>query len=186
MNTRELGRDNGPQYDLKPENTEYIEAGPITFAVEYRFLYHEDPHGQLSGVLFDQGICIHVFEGETLPEQERLRFDCLQISPHYHYDMQGRDEHVYIDTAAEGDPLRWALERIRTRLTAMLVRSGAVELARKLDQKEIDSMLPKLAAWADVLTERACTNWRGTVNLIGAKAAGEMIRAKSTHEAPPD
>ena len=91
--------------------------------------------------------------------------------------MQGRDEHVYIDTAAEGDPLRWALERIRTRLTAMLVRSGAVELARKLDQKEIDSAWPKLAGWADALKERACTNWRGAVNLIGAEAAGEMERS---------
>ena len=128
-------------------------------------------------MLFDQGICIHVFEGEALPEQERLRFDCLQISPHYHYDMQGKDDHVYIDKAAEGDPLRWALERIRTRLTAMLVRSGAVELARKLDQKEVDSAWPKLAGWADALKERACTNWRGTVNLIGAKAAGEMERS---------
>ena len=57
MEARELLRDSGSQYDLKPENTEYIQAGPITFAVEYRFLYHEDPHGQLTDVLFDQGIC---------------------------------------------------------------------------------------------------------------------------------
>ena len=174
MSTPEMPRDNESQYELTTENTEYIKAGPITFAVEYRFLYQEAPDGQLTDVLMDQGICIHVFDGEANPAHERLRFDCLQISPHYHYEMQGTDEHVWIDTAADGEPLQWTLERIRTRLPAMLVRSGAVELARELDQNEIDSALPKLAAWADSLRERACANWRGTVNLIGAKAAREM------------
>jgi len=159
----------GAQFYMDPENTEFVEAGPVTIGVEYRFLYHWGKDGTPTDVVMDQGVCLHVFEGGTKPEDERLRFDCLEIGPHYHYDVQGTDEHVYIDRAADGDPLRWVLERLRTRLPAMLVRSGNIDLARKIDQRELDSAISKVAALADALKEIAITNFQGKVHLVGAK-----------------
>ena len=56
---------------------EYIEAGAVTFGLEYRTGV---------GAMNDEGICIHVYgndlEGD---DKELLRFDCFRIGPHYHY-----------------------------------------------------------------------------------------------------
>jgi hypothetical protein len=53
------------------------------------------------------------------------------LAPHYHYAWSTDDQYVALDTTAEGDPLHWTLDRLRTRLPAMLIRAGAGELARR-------------------------------------------------------
>ena len=53
--------------------------------------------------------------------------------------------HLHIDPVADGDPLAWALERIRTRLPQMLARAGAAELAARVDAREIERVLPRVA-----------------------------------------
>jgi hypothetical protein len=62
---------------------------------------------------------------------------------------------VPLDTAAEGEPLQWTLARLQTRLPAMLLRAGEPDLARALDQRDIDTALQKIAAWADALQAQA-------------------------------
>ena len=56
--------------------TEFISAGPLTFGIEYRFLTRAEP---------EEGVCVHVFEGKPERLSERLRFDCFDEDPHYHY-----------------------------------------------------------------------------------------------------
>jgi len=66
---------------------------------------------------------------------------------------------VRLDTAAEGDPLQWTLARLQTRLPAMLLRAGEPDLARTLDQRDIDAALSKVAGWADTLQAQARQQW---------------------------
>ena len=132
-----------PRNYADPAKTTYIPAGPLTFGIEYRHLQT------------DQGICIHVFGDLNGTQEEFLRFDCFERAPHYHYAWSTDDQYVALDTTAEGDPLRWTLDRLRTRLPAMLIRAGAGELARTLDQRDIDAALPTIRGWAESLQTQA-------------------------------
>ena len=128
-----------PRNYADPAKTTYIHAGPLTFGIEYRRLQT------------DQGICIHVFGDLNGNQEEFLRFDCFERAPHYHYAWSTDDQYVALDTTAEGDPLQWTLERLGTRLPAMLIRAGAGELARTLDQRDINAALPTIQGWAESL-----------------------------------
>jgi hypothetical protein len=122
-----------------PAKTVYIPAGALKFGIEYRHLQG------------DQGICIHVFGEVHGQEEEVLRFDCFQRAPHYHYAWSTNDQYVPLDMVADGDPWQWTLERLRTRLPAMLIRAGAPDLAQTLDQRDIDAAMPKIIGWAETL-----------------------------------
>ena len=105
-------------------------------------------------VTFTSGAPDDVFGDLNGKEEEFLRFDCFERTPHYHYAWSTDDEYVALDTTAEGDPLQWTLERLRTRLPAMLIRAGAGELTRTLDQRDIDAALPTIQGWAESLQSR--------------------------------
>jgi len=128
-----------PRNYADPVKTVYIPSGALKFGIEYRHLQG------------DQGICIHVFGEVNGREEEVLRFDCFQRAPHYHYAWSTNDQYVTLDTTADGDPFQWTVERLRTRLPAMLIRAGASDLARTLDQRDIDAAIPKLIGWAEAL-----------------------------------
>jgi hypothetical protein len=55
------------------------------------------------------------------------------------------NEMLHLDPIADGDPLAWALERIRTRLPQMLARAGAADVAARLDPAELERALPRIA-----------------------------------------
>src|SRR5262249_47081166 len=76
-----------------------------------------------------------------------LRFDCFQEDPHYHYvSWSARsNEMLHMDPVADGDPLAWALERLRTRLPQMLERAGAAEAAARVDLRRVDALPPRVA-----------------------------------------
>jgi hypothetical protein len=150
------------RYELMPippveEHTELFDAGVVSFGVEYRLLTDaiaaasaiEVAGGSdASGQGFDdRGVSLHVFAEVGGQRQEVLRFDCFQEDPHYHYvSWQARsNEMLHLDPVADGDPLAWALERIRTRLPQMLERAGAGEAAARIDLRRIDEVLPRVA-----------------------------------------
>jgi len=140
-------------------NTEYFEAGNIRIGVEYRVLTDAvaavarvnlmassgGETGKLTE-LEDCGVSLHVHglqDGEFL---EHLRFDCFQEEPHYHYVGWRRktNEVLHVDPVSDGDPLTWALERIRTRLPQMLERAGASSVAAMVDLRAIEAIIPKV------------------------------------------
>ena len=161
------------RYDLMPippveAQTEYYEAGAVTFGVEYRLLTDaiaagssvQGASGQDSaGESFDdRGVAIHVFGNDVGGEGadakgrvEYLRFDCFDEDPHYHYVSwrEHSNEMLHLDRVADGDALSWALERIRTRLSQMLARAGAHDVASRIDQRAVEAVLPRVteAAW---------------------------------------
>lgn len=150
------------KYDIMPippveAQSVRFAIGPLEIWVEYRLL--DDAiaaaHTVLQGyageveTIEDRGVSLHVF-GEPSPGEgpvEFLRFDCFDEDPHYHYVSyaRGTNEMVHLEPAAMGDPLEWALERIRTRLPQMLARAGAGSLAARVDVAAVEAALPKVA-----------------------------------------
>jgi hypothetical protein len=161
-----MSGDHVTEYDLMPippdeERTEWFEAGSLAIGVEYRRLTDaiaaaaalepaEGTAGSSAAAatgLDDRGVSLHVCVAEAGARREHLRFDCFQEDPHYHYVSHApRFNHMlHLDPIADGDPLAWALERIRTRLPQMLARAGAAEAAAKLDAAALDALLPRVA-----------------------------------------
>jgi hypothetical protein len=152
------------RYDKMPippidAQTEYFDAGAVRIGVEYRVLTEAvaaanrthlmnaagDVRGKLEE-LDDCGVSLHVYgvsNGEFL---EFLRFDCFQEEPHYHYVGWSRrtNELLHVDPAADGDPLAWALDRIRARLPQMFERAGAPEAAAMVDLRAIEAIMPRV------------------------------------------
>ncbi|HZA25460.1 MAG TPA: hypothetical protein VFA32_23170, partial [Dehalococcoidia bacterium] len=66
-----------------------------------------------------------------------------------------KNERLELDYTAEGGSVEWALDKIKNRLPIMLLRCEADDVARKLDQRDIDAALPKIVAWAETKTRRS-------------------------------
>lgn len=149
------------RYDKMPippveEHTELFDAGVVSFGVEYRLL--DDAIAAASAVaaaagadgaparLDDRGVSLHVFAEVGGRRVEVLRFDCFEEDPHYHYvSWEARsNEMLHVDPVADGDPLVWALERIRTRLPQMLARAGAADVAARVDPAALEEALPRV------------------------------------------
>lgn len=153
------------RYNLMPippidAHTQWFEAGGLRIGVEYRLLTDAiaaaatlaTANGNVAGVesagpVDDRGVSLHVFGRQDGELREFLRFDCFQEDPHYHYVSwrEMSNEMIHIDEVADGDPLTWALARLRERLPAMLVRAGAEDVARQIDPAAVDAVLPRIA-----------------------------------------
>jgi len=150
-------------YDLMPippieVHTRYFDAGVVRIGVEYRLLdaaiaaasttdaasgdHQADPF-----MFDDRGVSLHVFVLREGDYHEALRFDCFDEDPHYHYVSRRvkMNDMIHLDPIADGDPLAWALERLRTRLAPMLERAGEPEAAARLDPRVVDAVLPQVS-----------------------------------------
>ena len=143
------------------EQPEYIDAGAVKFGVEYRVLGPDEiakfaptmPPGATSdappraALPDDAGVSIHVFDNTGDQPVERLRFDCFNDEPHYHYlaPADTFNEYWDLDPTVTGEPIPWALRCIESRLPEMLSHARAVELAGKVDMAAIAAALPAVA-----------------------------------------
>ncbi len=111
----------------------FIPAGPVTFGVEGRVL------GTKQGVVGEIGASLHVFNADR--SEEWLRFDCFDRGPHYHYVLHDLGHNIVwgYDPDANGKMLPWALNAVRTRLPAMLRKSGAEQLAAAVELHGVDA-----------------------------------------------
>jgi hypothetical protein len=137
--------------------TAWFDAGAVRVGVEYRLLTDAvaaaaelaeasgDQRGQTTG-LDDRGVALHVCGEQDGEWREFLRFDCFAEDPHYHYVSwrERANEMIHLDPVADGDPLHWALERIRTRLPQMLARAGASDVAARVDPAALEEALPRI------------------------------------------
>jgi len=138
-------------------HTAWFDAGPLRIGVEYRLLTDAvaaanqldaatgDERGQTME-LDDRGVSLHVCGEQDGEWREFLRFDCFVEDPHYHYVSwrAKANEMVHLDPVADGDPLAWALERIRTRLPQMLARAGAADVAARVNHAALEDALPRV------------------------------------------
>lgn len=118
---------------------EMVKAGAVEFDITFRHFGS------------DEGVAIQVYGDADGKRTEMLRIDCFQKEPHYHYGPENNDERVMLDYTAEGAPVAWALNRLRTRLIPMLVRAGYPDTARSLDSRQVNEGLDQVEAWAETL-----------------------------------
>ena len=161
----------GEVYNMPPqppvaEHTRYIDAGAVRIGVEYRDvdpaslaatyagnaehlseLEERSPEGGFT----DEGVSIHVCGDDG---HEYVRFDVFNDEPHYHYvhppsaDGDIVNNVIAYDVVAHGDMLEWALERLRTRLPAMLRAAGGDAVAARLDEARLGRAVDEAEALA--------------------------------------
>jgi hypothetical protein len=146
-----------------PENCVSLAAGPVVFVVESRTLDDQaagttsggEPSDGMSQFFDDHGPTLHVYGAAD--ELEHLRFDCFSSEPHYHYFHRAEAAQTLrrIDQYADGDPVQWAVRRVRDRLPEMLEYCGQGELAAAVRSSRdviagvIDEVEPLLLAARD-------------------------------------
>ena len=75
--------------------------------------------------------------------------------PHYHYIHTPAPTATVVnnvidfDAVAHGDMLPWAIERLRTRLPAMLRAAGGHDLVEQLDAELVDRAVDEVQAMAE-------------------------------------
>jgi hypothetical protein len=123
------------------ERASRVVAGPITFTVEYRRVVQ-------AGVEVS-GPTIRVVGADD--DHEYLRFDMFNSNAHYHYtspstDADGEAERVVVlDTVTEGEPVSWAISRLRGRLAPMLANAGGQRLVELLDEDTLGQAVDEVA-----------------------------------------
>jgi hypothetical protein len=80
--------------------------------------------------------------------KELLRFDCFEKVPHYHYAPLDQNERHNLDMVTAGDPLDWALGRLRARLPEMLEHAGYSTVASRIDADLVRAKLDEVAETA--------------------------------------
>lgn len=162
----------GNVYNMPPQppesaNTTYLDAGAVSFGVEYRVVdpealretYKDNP-AQLAeleerspeGGFFAEGLSLHVVGADG---HEYLRFDLFDDPPHYHYNHPPVDGNytnnvIDYDAAANGPMLDWALDRLRGHLPDMLREAGGPGIADAVDSELVGKVLNEVASLADV------------------------------------
>jgi hypothetical protein len=157
---------------IMAQHAAFFSAGPVTFGVEGRVL------GTKEGVVGEIGASLHVFSPDRT--EEWLRFDCFDRGPHYHYVLHDRGHNIVwgYDREVNGPMLPWALNAVRTRLPALLRKSGAEALAAEVERHGIDA-----AALADVEAAMVEADRRirpGSIEMIEEGIAW-MARWKQIH-----
>ena len=129
-----------------------IEAGAVTFALQYRAL------------MPDQGVSIQVVGDVAGEEKELLRFDCFDQNPHYHYGPGAKNERHPMDKTTAGNPVGWTLKQLRAKLPEMLKHAGYEEVANRLDCSMVLSKLDQVeeaARYMALKQRRTVTHNRG-------------------------
>jgi hypothetical protein len=129
-----------------------IQAGAITFALHHRYLDGGAPHNQggggRGGSHADQGVCIQVVGNVRGKETELLRFDCFHSDAHYHYGPENKNERIMLDPTVTGNPIRWTINQLKTRLPDMLRRGGYDELANRVNVSLVSQKLDEVESAA--------------------------------------
>jgi hypothetical protein len=146
-----------------------IACGPLCFALQYRDLDGGAPHSQgaggRGGSNADQGVCLQVVGNVGGKETELLRFDCFDNHPHYHYGPENKNVRIMLDPTVTGNPLRWTMTQLRSKLPAMLARAGYEELALQIDPSQLVQKLDEVEAKASEMAikgRNTVTHNRGT------------------------
>ncbi len=142
-------------------NTKF-EVGPLTIIAK-----HELWDGNIQDHA-DQGVSIVISANVEGRDTALLRFNCFDFEKSYIYGpdneelepivpaMLSQDSKGYaaratfsgrlyrMDTIADGNAISWTIRTLKTMLPAMLIRAGYPEIASKIDQGNLNSILPDL------------------------------------------
>jgi len=73
-----------------------------------------------------------------------LRFDCFEHEPHFHYDPDGKNNRIFLNTTRVSDPIAWTIDYLRGNFTSLVRIAGYSKLADQLDETALTATLPGL------------------------------------------
>ena len=116
--------------DSIPAALSGMEASGLRFSVDYRTTSNDrGPSLQILGDVDGQPV-------------QLLRFDCFEHEPHFHYDPNGKNNRIFLNTAKVSDPIAWTMDYLQGNFTSLVRIAGYGRLADGLDEAALTAALP--------------------------------------------
>ena len=112
-----------------------LEVGGVELHIEHRTLSD------------DGGPALRVLGEVDGRSAELLRFDCFCKDPHYHFDPSGKDDKRDLHVNEVPDSIAWTLEQLRCHLVEMIREAGYENVASRVDQAAVASVLPDVESF---------------------------------------
>jgi len=116
--------------DTIPSDMPGLQASGLCFAVEYR------------NTRTDRGPSLQVLGDVDGKRVQLLRFDCFEHEPHFHYDPQGKNNRIFMNTTRVSDPIAWSMDYLRGNFASLIRIAGYSGLADRLDEAALTAALP--------------------------------------------
>ena len=116
--------------DAIPADMPALQASGLCFAVEYR------------STRTDRGPSLQVLGDVEGKRVQLLRFDCFENEPHFHYDPEGKNNRIFLNTARVSDPIAWTIDYLRGNFTSLVRIAGYGRLADQLHEEALTAALP--------------------------------------------
>jgi hypothetical protein len=107
-----------------------IEVGGLCFNVRY------------SNLNTDHGPSLRIYGEVDGNPVQLMRFDCFEYDPHYHYDPDGKNNQLRLDTTKVSDPIAWAMDHLRGNVASLVRIAGYGALADTVDEGVLTAALP--------------------------------------------
>ena len=116
--------------DSIPAEMQAMAASGLCFTVEYR------------NTRTDRGPSLQVLGDVDGKRTQLLRFDCFEHEPHFHYDPDGKNNRIFLNTARVSDPIAWSMDYLRGNFASLVRIAGYGKLADQLDEAALTAALP--------------------------------------------
>jgi hypothetical protein len=117
--------------DSIPVEMQAMAASGLCFTVEYR-----------NTGTGDRGPSLQVLGDVDGKRTQLLRFDCFEHEPHFHYDPDGKNNRIFLNTTRVSDPIAWTIDYLRGNFTSLVRIAGYGKLADGLDEAALTATLP--------------------------------------------
>jgi hypothetical protein len=116
--------------DSIPAEMAALQASGLCFEVEYR------------NTRTDRGPSLQVLGDVEGKRVQLLRFDCFENEPHFHYDPDGKNNRIFLNTGRVQDPIAWTIDYLRGNFTSLVRIAGYGKLADQLNEAALTAALP--------------------------------------------
>ena len=90
----------------------------------------------------DRGPSLRIFGEVDGQRVQLLRFDCFEHEPHFHYDPDGTNNRLFLNTTRVSDPIAWSMDYLRGNFASLIRIAGYGRLADRLDEAALAGILP--------------------------------------------
>ena len=90
----------------------------------------------------DRGPSLRIYGDVEGKPVQLLRFDCFEHQPHFHYDPQGKNNRIFMNTTRVSDPIAWSMDYLRGNFASLIRIAGYSGLADRLDEAALTAALP--------------------------------------------
>jgi len=115
--------------DSIPVERSGMAASGLRFSVDYRT------------TSTDRGPSLQILGDVDGQPVQLLRFDCFEHEPHFHYDPQGKNNRIFLNTVKVSDPIDWTIDYLRGNVASLVRIAGYGGLADRLDETALAAAL---------------------------------------------